>query len=136
MADLYDLLLGDEQNLRMSEASVTTAGRLARPGTGLVRLLLQSGLGLAVAAYLAVAVASCLGRYSWVADLTTHFRPQLLLAGGVLGLALLLARQPRWLVPIAIAAMVHAVVLFRPVPVPAASAEGPSLRLLTFNVLS
>ena len=39
-------------------------------------MLLQSGLGLAVAAYLAVAVASCLGRYSWVADLTTQLDKQ------------------------------------------------------------
>jgi endonuclease/exonuclease/phosphatase (EEP) superfamily protein YafD len=120
----------------MSDAPATAAGQLARPGGGFARLARQGGLGLVVAAYFAVAAASCLGRYSWLADLTTHFRPQLLVAALVLAVMLLLGGRPRWLLPLALAASVHAFVLFRPAPAPAAVAEGSSLRLLAFNVLT
>src|SRR3954447_2510320 len=45
------------------------------------------------------------------------------------------ARRPWWVVPLAVAASVHAAALMRPVPVPVASGPGPAVRLTEFNLL-
>jgi endonuclease/exonuclease/phosphatase (EEP) superfamily protein YafD len=113
---------------------IATAGRLGRRVPWRSRAVLDGCLGLALVGYLLWTAATFLGRLSWLFDITTHFRPHLLAVGALLAVMLIAARRPWWVVPLAVAASVHAAVLLRPVPVPAASGPGPALRLTEFNL--
>lgn len=119
----------------MAEGMSATAGRLGRRVPWRPRAVLDGCLGLALLGYLLWTVATFLGRVSWLFDITTHFRPHLLAAAVMLVVALVAARRPWWVAPLAVAASVHAAVLLRPVPVPAASGPGPALRVTEFNLL-
>src|SRR5918912_1396590 len=118
----------------MAEGMSATAGRLERRVPWRLRTVLDGCLGLALAGYLLWTAATFFGTVTWYLDLTTHFRPHLLAAAVVLAVVLVAARRPWWVVPLAVAASVHAAVLLRPVPVPAASGPGPALRLTEFNL--
>ena len=119
----------------MAEGMSATAGRLGRLTRWRPRVLLDGCLGLALAGYLLWTVATFFGTVGWYFDITTHFRPHLLAAAACLAVVLVVARRPWWVVPLAVAASVHAAALMRPVPVPVASGPGPAVRLTEFNLL-
>src|SRR4051794_23921315 len=119
----------------MAEGMSATAGRLGRLTRWRPRALLDGCLGLALAGYLLWTVATFFGTVGWYFDITTHFRPHLLAVAACFAIVLVVARRPWWIVPLAVAASVHAAALMRPVPVPVASGPGPAVRLTEFNLL-
>src|SRR3954465_5684799 len=119
----------------MAEGMSATAGRLGRLTRWRPRALLDGCLGLALAGYLLWTVATFFGTVGWYFDITTHFRPHLLAVAACFAVVLVVARRPWWVVPLAVAASVHAAALVRPVPVPVASGPGLAVRLTEFNLL-
>lgn len=90
---------------------------------------------LAVAGYVLASLLTLFAREHWLADLLTNFRVHLAAAGVLLsGLALLAGRLP--FVAALAATALHGGWLLWPLPAPLPPATpGPSLRLVTFNVL-
>lgn len=115
----------------------TDARDRAAPGWTFGQLALFTARGLTWLAVLALAIvtaATFFGRYNWIADLFTHFRPQLL-ALAALCLVVTAALRQWSLAVVALACLgVHLTPLLAPIPAGAAVAAGPSVRLLELNV--
>ncbi|MDP0491455.1 MAG: endonuclease/exonuclease/phosphatase family protein [Verrucomicrobiota bacterium JB023] len=78
-----------------------------------------------------------LARQHWFCEIITHFRFQIL--GGLVGVSLLLLLIRRWkLLPLVLLLAVPHLIAIAPqiVPGPKVAAAGPSLRLISYNVLT
>ena len=92
------------------------------------------------AAALVASLMPLAARHGWVFDLATHFRAQYVVIDALLALACVLQRKPIWCIALAASAVFSArpvlpYVTFGRAAAATASAYGPTIKLLSANVL-
>ena len=100
-----------------------------------LRALAKNWPALAVAGYIAATMLTFLARHHWLADLVANLRPHLLIVAGTFAALLVASRHGCWILPLAATAAVHGAVLLWPMAGPNPTVVGPTLRLMTFNLL-